>query len=655
MSKRAFEASEKHLKKAKLENVDEESQSYGRSEREIFEFWRDQNKLEPVHIVNCSYYTFENYDNFAIPTFLDKFDHACHFKFRNYMLISILNPMQKEILEKWHWFFSKDTGCVISLNAPAGTGKSFLTRIFLLTMNEHVTFSTFRHDLINEIRLANTNHRFVTHAGLFTSMTKKSMFDDSFKYKRNSIFTLLSCFSLILCNAEGKNIIIDECTILDPWKIACLILLAKKTGFHIVFCGDKLQMHSIHKCTNFNASNFELIEPFADYSAKLTKQMRQKDLLFYEKLDNIRSFIGEEERENFLFSYNVFLSFRDKFYAKREFVNTVFLAYTHMELKKYMNEKIAYFRKKELPFEIVPYYVQGQKATVKTVENPHLKFPSVLYLFPGEYYHYTVDQMTEKKRVLRSVVKFIETETSKQGEKIFHFQDDSKRNIPIFMLEEMNHYHMSLEQKQKLIEHSGLESKSSTKIFGLPVKTLSARTFHSVQGLTFPTDVKIEIEMKKSTSNAVYVGLTRAQNEECVYKINTDYLKSFEFTYKKNDGNLYILKDENIPQDINTFVDEEDIFNLSRGKKYRMDRFVKEASKKQFLDLIQFMVGVDFELFNMNQIFNSILNDQLFSDQFNHLYYKNLLKFYVKQVNEGNSNKLNDFQTILLDSVLWDD
>lgn len=62
-----------------------------------------------------------------------------------------------------------------------------------------------------------------------------------------------------------------------------------------------------------------------------------------------------------------------------------------------------------------------------------------------------------------------------------------------------------------------------------------AITFHQVQGLTLPKNLKVEINIDGMSPNAVYVGLSRTATLDQIWRIATDDLPLLEFNQQEHE------------------------------------------------------------------------------------------------------------------------
>lgn len=118
-------------------------------EASIVEAYKANKQLTEQQLKMCAYFTFESYPcSTTLPNYkyLDR-----KFAFKTEMLMSLLNPEQLNVFNSWHKLL--EAPFLYCLDAPAGTGKTFLIRIFLMTCTHPIIFCSFRHDLVTDLRI----------------------------------------------------------------------------------------------------------------------------------------------------------------------------------------------------------------------------------------------------------------------------------------------------------------------------------------------------------------------------------------------------------------------------------------------------------------------------------------------------------------------
>lgn len=549
----------------KLINVTEKTPSYNVITKEsIYNRYVMMTKLTEKQIQNVPYYNFSDYsckepnhEIFKFTSLEQPLD-----KFKILLLYEQLNEKQQEIFKKWHSLLSSDS-FLYCLDAPAGTGKSFLIKIFMMTCNIPITFTSYRHDLITNMRFYSEIHKFEVFATAFTiKLFNSSIFSNTGQsFHRNSLLSFL-------CNFPEKTnriYIVDEYTILPSIYIAHFIVMCKY-GTSFIFTGDSFQQHSINKSKNYNISNYNLILKYTKHTDQLVNIMRSIDVEYNEKLSKLKQYIPDTEMEDPIFNYRVYLLFKDKFYQKSsDDDNIVFLAARHKSLKTRFNDKAK--KKNVLLF---PYkLITKDKISYLSEHAPMMKFPTIIMLSPGMYYIYTYTIGTV---LFRDIVKLLQI--NKGTLKIKNLRTDNIEHITNIV--EYKNTMLGSAHLAALYEYFKNKNKATGKLFGFPLQNLSIRTYHSVQGLTFPSELKIECLLDHATTNSIYVGLTRVKDSNQLYKLTSKDLYSFEYSESKNDDYLYYLTNEqqlkykNTKQLDDTFL-EGNINEFKPGYKYNIN------------------------------------------------------------------------------------
>lgn len=526
-------------------------------QEEIVKYFNKNGKLENIKMIkDLDYYTFDDVkikEDETLKVYHRFKNILTNDKLKVYMVLKTLNKDQFEFIVKFlnrfqfHMKNVNGTGSIGLLDAPAGTGKSFtiIALMIILNSNLKLTFSVYKHDLLNISRLSNfkRNRTFKTIASLFYSLTgvhhmnKTTLYDGSDPSLEFTVFKMMA-FSKYL-EFSDDILIIDEYTILSPSLCMLLILFARLRNKFVLFLGDKLQQTSIMKTKFHNKWNYSFVKP--DFEHCFKKQQRIQDDAFNEMLLKLREDIHDEEKRippSYLF--NFYKKFKDYFYMQERFdEETVFVSSWHTSLA----EKLRGFLTHQPDFKIAPFHAfDSIRWTDSTLDiTKPWKFAAALPLKVGYYYLYTkITTEYFERKVSRYIVKLKEigekhllVENDEIGVELI---DDKVKMDSFYMLDEhVNSIKAEIKREQNF---------DASAIYNWPIQPFFIKTLYSVQGLTFPKDMNLEICLDHITFNALYVALTRVKNKKNLGKIHSRLLHSFEYSEFVNDGFLYHLDDD---------------------------------------------------------------------------------------------------------------
>lgn len=461
-------------------------------------------------------------------------------RFKVYMLYTLLNVEQKKILLSW----LDDTLALITtgkkfvnvLDASAGTGKSFLVKVYIniVCRSVHKKFIVYSHNLLKEFNFPALKTK--TTAGFFMKLFGHRRFI-TYEYSteiENQLATLfLWCLRLFHKppELEVNILIVDEYTVINPALLCFLISFIINTNelASVIFTGHRSQQHAINPCYHFNISNFYIFDNFAKSvqvnHSTLTIHMRAKSLEFNDKLDRLLSLVTKMDDPCPLDKKKIIYQlFKDYFYKPELLDETVcFLSSYHKQLNAKMT-KI----KKVVNFKKASYYVEDDSDIQYEIPeaNANAKFQTVLLL--KEKFMYLLFEYIDFKRIQQPVM--LESITQKKNE-------NDELVVTELVCRKLNGSCITLsklEDLTKLLPAAYIQyiKKYGEKCYEVPIKrvynfplmSLSVRTFHSVQGLTLPTNLTLEINLDNITLNAVYVAFSRLQEEKCLGKIHTSDL-----------------------------------------------------------------------------------------------------------------------------------
>lgn len=522
---------------------------------DIAYYFNTYGRIEDVNMLkNLNYYTFDEEDliimdiDDPIYKIILKYSKILtRDKSKVYMILKTLNEDQLKFicatLENFELYISNPRyGRVLLLDAPAGTGKSFTIIALMLILNHNIliTFSVYRHDLLNLSSIANfhKSRNFKTVASLVQSITgvhfkNKTTLHDL--HGQDKVFVLYKLLAFAIHGSvKDDMLIIDEYTILEPTICLLLVLIARLQNKFVLFLGDKLQQTSILKSALHDKWNISLINP--DYQFEFTKQQRVVDLEYNSILQALRNDIYDIEKlvPN-MDLYKIYLTFRDNFHMEEKYdSNTIYISSWHNDLASKLRRFMMANK-----FELLPYIAYFEnKFYASTMEDVDWKFCMMLPLKVGFYYLYTrVLTINGVKKVYKYIVRLNEINDSS-----LIISNDEIGVVTLTEKCRMDNFYMLDGHLNDVKAHfKRTLNITPTQIYSWPLQPFFIKTLYSIQGLTFPKDINLEVSLDHITYNSLYVALTRIKERGNLGRIHSQLFYDFETSYHKNDGYYYHL------------------------------------------------------------------------------------------------------------------
>lgn len=537
--------------------------------RRIVEYFNEHKRLKDIDMVKaCEAFSFGNYNieftNDEVIKIMESFKPILD-KAENkvYMLLSTLTNEQLDFISKSLYAIKNKE--IVLLDAPAGTGKSFTIIILLMILSSKLktTFSVYKHDLLNIVRLNGLNRNYVTISRLIINGFNINIYFDLFKDLNSNLE--YSIFKIIALGYNMKTnfdvLIVDEYTTLSSPLCFLLVCMSKAKNIPIIFAGDKRQQNSIIKSVLHQKWNASLIP--ANYYCNFTIQQRMKNDEFLDLVNQLRTDVKNKEvKASLPYIYKIYLQFEKHFYMDEEFTpNIIYLSTRHVNLSKKLRRFV-----KKCDFGNSPYIgIKNQRIEQTYSYMSNWKFAPVLYLKEGYYYIYTYNDAKKNSpaQINREIVVL-----KHYTPNYIVIENDNLGEITISKKVTLDNYHLSAEYIAQLYGFFQDEyGFTPSSIRNWPIQPFFVRTLHAVQGLTLSAKMKIEICLDEVTPNSAYVAFSRIKSQENLGKIHFSNLESFMYSRYRNDGFLYNLKssDKELLKDNVDKVNPNNYFKYTDG------------------------------------------------------------------------------------------
>jgi len=461
-----------------------------------------------------------------------------------------LSSEQKTILLSLHRVLSQNQndgkGQCLLLDAPPGTGKTYLIAALSLTLCELGLYTAYSNNLasaMSEICTidAMTNCKFLMDFFDVNYMKAKFLWN-SRKHPSigDQVFCLLEKIKKATFNKEIHQILmLDEYTIVSPWQIFMYFLLSKVHGVVVMYSGDRNQLSSIDKTIYHQENNYRMAKCCSDEEFRLVRLMRQDgDEIFSE---NIRKITQSMEDPNFFsdcnlaHKYLIFTLFPEKFFTVTDYT-ALFMAQHHRSITerivKYTNSKQADFDSNSNRVFKSYYHDSLIGLTITS------KFPMYLLMVLNNHYIYT-DQLGSKHIVV--LRKFGLNLKSELIYVIVQYVENANITLKLTR-QSLNDTFMVPEHMSWLREVATIKTaKDSLKQF--PLKFF-AYTYYAAQGLTLSNE-KIELDIDTNLQS-IYVGLTRVKKSEQINRLYTEDLINILVTFYFNDDYYYKMSSKSV-------------------------------------------------------------------------------------------------------------
>ncbi|QBB28674.1 helicase 2 [Homarus gammarus nudivirus] len=421
---------------------------------------------------------------------------------------------------------------IILLDAPSGTGKSFLIDCLATCVrNTRIVVIAKTRTLLNSIcNTQNVNTTPMTTCK-FTMSQFGLDFESAIKVFNNCYDSIVDVENFINTTIKGRKawdfdlLIVDEYSMESPLLLAILLIIAKIERVNILILGDIKQQNTLTTSKFHKDNNYKLINTLPVHNHKLNEQMRIKDKELNSIISGIKSFIGDDTISNvknsFRLKYYIFTMLQDKFFNCGKLLEDIYLTDTHNNIKNRIRRLAQYIKNRDIHYVFQRYEFidpATQEIGVLALPDTDKYLPSLL-LVEGCYYLY---------------------------------------NKQIVMLKKIHHEHLEIELKSKTIQivnkcvwtkskHECVDDNYKWMVSHLPDEAMSILqfpirplcfTYYFVQGLTFD-NTHIVVDLDSSLANSLYVGLSRVKSSMQISAIETKDLIGLLFTQYMNDDFLY--------------------------------------------------------------------------------------------------------------------
>lgn len=440
----------------------------------------------------------------------------CSNKLRSSLVLQVLTTKQRKIVCSLLTLFSSQQSSVSLIDAPPGTGKTFLIAAFSLLLRDKLTYTAYSNNL------AASMENMLTITSLTTCKMMMNIFKTNFmgtkslwssKRHNNNINKQLHELYMTIkaANLQTHQIcVVDEYTILSPWQIVSFYLIAQEKQWHIIFIGDKNQLSSIEKTISHSYNNFPIAKILSTKVFTLATIMRQQDVWFAAKIVKLTELLNEPMTWNrFGQRFEIFKMFVSNFFVET-CTKGLYIAARHREITKRIMDIS----------EITKDHGARKNYYADDLRNvPCSKFPTYLLLIVGHFYVYT-NKANIKELVLLERIESNNIIHIKCGNKILKLGKTALREN--FMVPE----HIAW-----------LRTVSNSRLSQFPLKFF-AHTFHAVQGLTLEDSSHIELNVD-SCLFSIYVALSRVRHGHQVKRLYSRDLHSFMVTHFFDDDFFY--------------------------------------------------------------------------------------------------------------------
>ena len=486
----------------------------------------------------------------AIPSYLTLLNTD-----RSHLALHLLNPSQRNvvfrIMEALSCSFNTagelmDPKLLI-LDAPSGTGKSFLIDCMSLSSNnQDIVILANTNKLLDSICTVTTTNtqsyticKFIMNYFLIEYKDAITIFKDVNTEDR--VITLVN--TLVekrspgtLLDKDTKEpwifnlLIVDEYSLVSPILLIVLRILAIKENFNIIFMGDINQQNTLNSSKLHHLTNFNLFNQSAKQVFELNEQMRIKDGPLLDLITMLKTFIehGKPVKgnvyNNYHIHYQIFTRCVSKFFSLGHVLTDIYLSATHKMIKARLGKLEAYAIKQKLVFKKEPFVIIHRETNMQQplVLNDQFKFQSSLLLVQGATYVHNHQFV-------------ILDEINKDSIKVRNPVTNVCQILTKVIWTSMSHPCVD-------VNFTWMESHYDTSAYYLVQYPLmvACLTYFFVQGLTFPTET-LCLDLDVPTTNSLYVGLSRVKQFDQIKCIETVNRMNFLYTLYKNDEFYYKL------------------------------------------------------------------------------------------------------------------
>ncbi|KOC64017.1 hypothetical protein WH47_02338 [Habropoda laboriosa] len=468
------------------------------------------------------------------------------------MVYKNLNDYQKTAYNDINKLLKESKDKVILIDAPSGSGKTYLLCTLATNYDAAVKFVVFRKDQASQIaKLKNVNaYTYISFNMHHFNLSYKLAIQMFRQHITNNIKELywLIVYSkkFVTFDKEGSVMIVDAYTIPSPVMLLLLYIVSIKNHMHLIFAGNKMQLNAICKSTLHNESNFYIIQLFADLTInRLSENMRTYDsvldykiLQFREKLLNCKS--AGDVKFNFDLRYLLYTLFEDKYNADERF-DTLYIAQKHIDITARLHRFVLYLNSIGMSYVQSPFHYEHQQRWYSLPVNVRAKFFPYLLLVEGYKYIYVDVKGVHDVVILKQIIFDSDCQPlppcSLEPTTLLV---QSVNNNCTMKIERcvLNYYQILPAYRNWLLRDVGLNANLSQ--FPLRPYVL---TYHATLGRTIEKEA-VELCTDCTHANFMYVGISCVREYSAIHKIHDkqnlpDYVLTHYMAKKQNDNRYY--------------------------------------------------------------------------------------------------------------------
>ncbi|CAK9798679.1 hypothetical protein ANTPLA_LOCUS1727 [Anthophora plagiata] len=460
------------------------------------------------------------------------------------MIYHNLNNYQKKAYNEISELFNKSSNKVVVIDAPSGSGKTFLLCTLAAKYDKEV-FIVFRKDQASEISSKNINSytymSFNMHYFQLSYPRAIHMFSMSGKDSIRELYKLLIYSKKFAITDTNKTImIVDTYTIPSPAMLLLLYIVSLNNNMNLIFAGSKMQLNPIDNSALHSANNFYIVQILNDlFVKKLGKNMRAYDTVLCDKISHFYEEL-EQYKPNgnialqFNLRYTLYKLFQEKYFTEERF-DTVFIAQTHKEITARLYRFVAYLNSIGKSYVQAPFYFKKQENLFSLPVIRIGKFFPYLLLVEGyKYIHVNKNgshEVVTLEKVLYTNGQPVTLQVRSSN------NDDCVMEISQCIL---NHYQILPAYRTWLLKNVGRD----LELLQFPLRPYTL-TYHAALGRTIKEE-NVELSLDCTYANFAYIGLSCVREYSAIYKIHTPRdLPSYAVTHymeNKKEDNIYYYR-----------------------------------------------------------------------------------------------------------------
>ncbi|OAD57854.1 hypothetical protein WN48_01391 [Eufriesea mexicana] len=413
---------------------------------------------------------------------------------------------------------SRDIGTMaMLLDAPSGTGKTWLLMSLLITMHRNdVVFLVYQRNLrliaesIRGIR-AYTCMKYLMELLCMEFSEAKNYFVED--------IACLSIFQKIIrtkIKYSCKLIILDEYTVVSPWYVLWVYWIAKQNGACVLYCGDRYALNSMNRSRFHNESNYTIVEALSGPKFFDMDQLRIQDENYENKVNQFKVILerSNDDLDMTLEIKNELYRIFEDYFSVNTDMTATYLAEKHEDLYRRAYDICEYYENNSTGCYKSPYYSEDEydddmrEISIELLKQHNLReqFLEFLPLIEGYTYYYITPEGN------RCLVKYI----GRSGKEILVEDVENGLSMNLGLEKITSDYCVSE-------EFNWLKDNCEGVPYQYPLR-LRLRTYHSLQGHTTEDKNKVELNIDVKRSNCVYVGLSHIRRESQLGRLHTNDL-----------------------------------------------------------------------------------------------------------------------------------